>query len=160
MATHFLDTSAVVKYYHTERGSDWVRALFDAQDQQGLYLHQLLLAEISIAEAAAAFAILARTQQIEIEFRDAIYQRFIRDLVARFQTIALTRSTIETAAALTQRYPLKGYDAIQLATALDLYKELQQVKGDLIFVTSDNQLIRAAQAEGLQVENPIQHDSQ
>lgn len=154
MATHFWDSSAVVKYYHTERGSDWVRVIFEARDQQGAYLHQLLLAEISIAETAAAFAILTRTQQINVEFRDAIYRDFIRDLVARFQTIAITRPALETAAALTQRYPLKGYDAVQLAVALEMQQTLGGVDAILIFVTSDKQLLRAAQAEGLQVENP------
>lgn len=154
MAEYYLDTSAVVKYYHTELGSDWVRQRIDARDEAGFYLHQFFLGEITIAEAAAAFAILARTEQIKIEIRNSMLRDFIADIVARYQTVQLTRTRIESAAALTQRHPLKGYDAIQLAIALDLQSELRALELELTFVTSDAQLLRAAQAEGMSVENP------
>ncbi len=41
MAVHFLDSSAVVKYYVTETGSIWIRQLVDSDDL-------LFLAQITI----------------------------------------------------------------------------------------------------------------
>lgn len=157
MATFYMDTSAVVKYYHTEAGSSWIQEHIDAQDKLGQPSHSVFIGEIAIAEAAAAFAILARTQQIEIELRDSMFRDFNRDTVSRYQTVQPTRARIESAAELTQQYPLKGYDAIQLACALDLQNTLREFEVQLIFVTSDKQLVQAAQAEGLQVENPLWH---
>lgn len=154
MAAYYLDASAVVKYYHTELGSDWVRQRIDAQDEAGVYLYQFFIGEITIAEVAAAFGVLARTKKIEIKIRDSVFSDFIRDVVTRFQTVPLLRTQIESAASLAQRHPLKGYDAIQLAIALALQRELRELDFAIVFVTSDEQLGRAARAEGLQVENP------
>jgi hypothetical protein len=158
MATFYLDTSALVKYYHTESGSAWLGEQIDARASNGQPLHTIFISEIAIAEAAAAFAILARTQQVEIALRDAMLRDLRRDTVIRYQTVTLTRAYIEAAADLTQRYPLKGYDAIQLASALAVQNTLREFAVALIFVASDKQLLQAAQAESLLTENP-QDDS-
>lgn len=159
MSTYYIDTSAVIKHYHNEPGSDWIREQIDARDDTGFYLHPFFLGEIAIAEAAAAFAILARTQQIDVRVRDSMFRNFIQDIVARYQTLQITRKQIESAATLTLRHPLKAYDAIQLAIALDLQNELRELDLNMVLVTSDRQLFEAAQVEGLQVENPLAHDS-
>jgi len=46
-----LDASALVKRYADEPGSTWIRQITDAQAQ-----HTILLAEITLAEVAAALA--------------------------------------------------------------------------------------------------------
>lgn len=56
---------------------------------------------------------------------------------------------------LIQKHPLRGYDAIQLATALSFFNELQQVDGEFLnFVSADKILNDAARGEGLTVINP------
>lgn len=159
MADFYLDTSALVKYYHTEFGSEWIRELIDARDLNEHPLHTIFISEIAIAKAAAAFALLARTGQVEIALRDAMLRDLRRDTVARYQTIEPTRARIEAAADLTQRNPLKGYDAIQLASALALQNTLREFEATLIFVASDKQLLQAAQTESLLTKNP-QDDSE
>jgi predicted nucleic acid-binding protein len=50
---------------------------------------------------------------------------------------------------------LRGYDAVQLATALETNrKRLSDGLSALVFVSADAELNNAAQAEGLEVENP------
>ncbi|MBI3240992.1 MAG: hypothetical protein HYZ49_01700 [Chloroflexi bacterium] len=61
------------------------------------------------------------------------------------------------AANLTQQYPLKAYDAIQLAIGLAVNKVCQSQAVQLAFVSSDRQLLAAARAEGLVVEDPHDH---
>ena len=51
MTAYSLDASAVVKRYADEPGSTWVRHITDAQAH-----HTILLAEITLAEVAAALA--------------------------------------------------------------------------------------------------------
>jgi hypothetical protein len=75
-----------------------------------------------------------------------------------YHNVRLTPATLNRAVALTQRHRLRGYDAIQLATALstqDQYRAAQLP--DLTFVAADDDLVAAARAEGLPAENPNQH---
>lgn len=59
---------------------------------------------------------------------------------------------------LTQNHRLRGYDAVQLATALVTSDTLQvQNLSAPIFVASDNDLLSAATDENLPVENPLVH---
>jgi hypothetical protein len=59
---------------------------------------------------------------------------------------------------LSEKHGLKGYDSIQLATALELQtSQSSTALLPLIFVSADDKLNTAAQAEGLIVENPNNH---
>lgn len=157
MSLYYFDTSAIVKYYHNEDGSLWIQSLLDSAEPGLKPLNRVYTAELAIAESAAAFAILARTTRIQESVRDAIYQDLIRDVQHLFQTLHVTRNHINIAADLTQRHPLKGYDAVHLAVALEFAKALDAQDLSLIFVTSDNQLLTAARSEALPVENPLWH---
>jgi hypothetical protein len=63
----------------------------------------------------------------------------------------------QMAATLVGRHPLRAYDAIQLATALDYLKTRAPDRARFRFLTADDQLERAAQAEGLKTDNPNRH---
>ena len=73
-----------------------------------------------------------------------------------FHLLPVTEHLIDLAAHLTQRYPLKGYDAVQVAAALHLRPTLGP-KRPLTFVVGDKSVIAAAQAEGLVVDDPFWH---
>lgn len=66
---------------------------------------------------------------------------------------------MEYAADLTQKHPLKAYDAVQLAVALRHSQALAVYNLPLTFVSGDNTLLNAAQAEGLPTDNPFDHIS-
>ncbi len=59
---------------------------------------------------------------------------------------------------LAEKHFLRGYDAVQLAAALELRAELQAAGAtNLTFVSADDALNLAASVEGLTVENPNNH---
>jgi predicted nucleic acid-binding protein len=155
MNLYYLDTSAIVKYYHTEPGSGWIRQLIDARDPEDA--RRFYIAEITIAEGAAAFAILVRTHRVRTALRDAMYQDFLEDVLAEYQTIHVRREEIDRAAELTQQHDLKGYDAVQLAVALYVNDLLKTNHLSLTFVAADETLLQAARAEGMATENPFDH---
>jgi predicted nucleic acid-binding protein len=158
MSQFYFDTSAIVKYYHDEPGSHWVRQIINAREPDELpRANQIQLAEITIAETAAAFAVLERTKQIRKTARDAMYREFLRDVANEYVTIHIRREEIDRAAELTQQHNLKGYDAIQLAVALYVNDLLKANDLLLTFVASDNTLLQAARAEGIAIENPFDH---
>jgi hypothetical protein len=88
--------------------------------------------------------------------------RFTRDLLRRYEFLPTRRTIITRDAALCLKHPLRGFDAIRLASGLQLQETLApQEAGDnplsSMYVTSDDRLLTAAQAEGLTVENPFWH---
>lgn len=63
----------------------------------------------------------------------------------------------DTAASLTQRHPLKAYDAVQLSVALRHQQALARHNYDLTFVSGNQQQLEAARAEGIAADNPFDH---
>lgn len=160
MALYYFDASALVKYYVTEPGSTWVRQLIDEQDPgTGQPRHIILVAEVTRVEVAAGLAVIERVGRIRRTQQDREYRRFISQLAHRYTVIPLSTADIEAAADLTQQHPLKAYDAVQLAVALRHDQALAARQLSLTFVSGDNALISAAQAEGLPTGNPFDHIS-
>lgn len=71
--------------------------------------------------------------------------------------IVIYPATFVRAALLTQQYPLKAYDAVQFAIGLAVNEVCQSQAVQLTFVSSDRQLLAAARAEGLLVDDPHDH---
>ncbi len=158
MAFYYLDTSALVKYYIPEVGSCWVTALIDTLSDQETWMHEMTMTELVLVEVAAALAKRCRMGDISTEERARTLAQFSRDCHNRYTVVELQRGTIELATDLTQRHPLRACDALHLATALQLDHALRSVSGTaLIFVSADDQLCQAAEAEGLKAENPNDH---
>jgi hypothetical protein len=158
MVIYYLDSSAIVKRYVDEPGSAWVRQVCaEREADSGEKRNSVLIGEIAVAEVAAAFAVLVRRNVIISPMGKHMYEKFIREFRDEYAPVHLTPSLILSAAELTQRYPLKGYDAVQLALALHANKSLQTGGLSLTFVTGDGTLLQAARAEGLTTENPFEH---
>lgn len=153
MKAYFLDTSAVVKHYVTEPGSAWVRGVVTSGTP-------VFLAEISLAEVATALSILYRQRLLRKGYRDALWSQFERDAAVIYQWVTVPRPVIYAAALLGLRHPLKAYDAVQVAAAQSLAGDLKQQQVDLVVVSGDDQVLAAAQAEGLTVDNPFLHQDQ
>ncbi len=154
MTDYYLDASAVVKHYADEPGSLWIRQITDPQTP-----HTILLAEITLAEVAAALAAKQRAPGgMTEEQRDRILSRFLQDCADHFFLLPVDRLVIDRAVALAQRHRLRGYDAVQLATALVTGESLQVHNlPSPVLVAADGELLVAATVERLSIENPLHH---
>ena len=148
---YFFDASALVKYYVTEPGSAWVRQCIDEEGKN------ILLAEITVVEVAAALGILQRVGRITPRHRQSFWEKFERDCVKRYDLVPTVYEVISAAALLCARHPLKAYDAVQLSAGLALKETLAEENIPLVFVSGDDTLIAGAQSEGLTVDNPFWH---
>ena len=157
MATYFFDASAVVKRYVHEPGSEWVRQLCNARGEHGNRLNPIAIAEISRVEVAAAFAVLARRNEITANLAKRVYKQFTDELDQEYRSIRFTAEIIRNASDLTQQHPLKAYDAVQLAAALAFLDSLKNTDVIPLFISGDDKLLQAAQAEGLATDNPFDH---
>ncbi len=158
MRISYFDASALVKLYVSEAGSAWVDAFINARQPGGALSNLVTIVEIGIVEVAAAIARRQREGALTHQARNQLFRVLSEDKQELFQMIAVTGNIINKAAALTQKYPLRGYDAVHLAGALFITQEMANAaSASVIFVSSDQKLCQAAAAEGLAVENPANY---
>lgn len=154
MTDYYLDASALVKRYADEAGSRWVRQITDPNPADSV-----LLAEITLAEVSAALAAKHRASGgITRQQMERVLSRFLQDCDETFLLLPVDRPVIDLAVELAQHHRLRGYDAVQLAAALVTGETLKS--HDLsppVFVASDEDLLLAARARNLVVENPLEH---
>jgi predicted nucleic acid-binding protein len=137
----FFDSSALAKRYLPETGSVAVRrATRDASTA---------VARIAFAEIAAATARAAREGAIDITERDRALTALVVDL-RRWTVVELRPRVVSRVRELVTRHPLRGYDAIQLSSAI----ELRGVGRTVRFWCTDNALAAAAVGEGFTVVRP------
>jgi hypothetical protein len=88
----------------------------------------------------------------------SILRRFRQHLAARYTVIEVTPDLIDEAVRLGNAHALRGYDAVQLAVALEVNRS-HQADGfsPIILVSADRDLNAAATAEGLMVDDPNAH---
>ncbi len=149
----YLDSSALAKRYMVEVGTGWIRTLTDPAAN-----NTIILSDITRVEVAAALSARYRGGTLTLAERDAAIKLLVQHITIQYQMIPPNTTTLDRALMLTQQHRLRGYDAVQLATAL-LVNTRYGMAGlaPLVFVTADQDLMTAARAEGLNADNPHDH---
>jgi hypothetical protein len=144
------DTSALLKRYHTERGSTEVDAICSEPGSR------FLISWLAIVECVSAFCLKARSGEIDFSEMSLMRKSLMGDVRRRtFSVSRLFVRHLKVAESLLLRHgptrPLRAPDAIHLALALELFREN---KVDL-FVSSDTIQCEIARLEGLPMINPL-----
>ncbi len=126
-----------MKRYVTETGSSEVRGLFRRKKA-------VAAARIAYAELIAATTRLHRQADLTAIARDRILDRIDMDFES-MSVVELRPVIILRTRDLLLRHPLRGYDAVHLAAAL----ELKNRGASVSFWCADGLLIDAATKEGL-----------
>lgn len=149
MHIYYSDTSALVKLYLPETGTDWVTDQYQRPDVL------VVIGQITIVEVAAALLRAERAGRLSPTQRRQALERFDADCRNVFMIESVTNDVIADARELVERYPLRAYDALQLSLALRLNAGAAGVEGVFFgFVSADGPLNQAAAAEGLVIANP------
>ena len=134
----YLDTSALVKLYIEEAGSQEVkRAVEEARI--------VSTSRVAYVEARAGIAGKYRERELSKEEHDQVVEDLIRDWDNYF-IVEVSESVAKLGGTLTERQSLRGFDAIHLASALLLQN---RTRLDVSFSCFDERLKAAAEAEGL-----------
>ena len=149
MAQYFFDTSAAVKYYHTEAGTPTVSALFSEPGRK------FRISRLGLLEIQAAFAMKVRSGMLERQAAGLQRARLMLDIASgAIEVYNLTADHFAEAERLIGRHSfsrrLRTLDALQLAVALDLSSQSLLDS----FVVADRVLGEIAAAEGLAVIDP------
>ena len=135
----YLDTSALVKRYFREQFSDEIV-------QRWQSAAQIVTSSVTYAETMAS---------IYRKKREAVLSDPpLRDLVGLFHLDWQSFIRVEVTDELNgyidravENYPLRGFDAIHLASALTVHEKLPD---DFLFACFDGKLAQAARTEGMQ----------
>lgn len=153
MADYFLDTSGLVKRHVAEIGSPWVRNL--TRIDSG---HTLFISRITAVEVVAAITRRQRSTGLRPAQAGAILGHFRRHLAIRYAVLEVTPTLLDEAARLSRVHGLHAYDAVQLATALEVDLANRAAGfGPVTMVSADRELNATAIPERMGVEDPLQH---
>lgn len=153
MSAYYFDSSALVKCYAREISTNWVRGLIDIQPA-----NEIFTALVTGAEVVAAVKRRERMNMITATDATAALATFRSQFRIRFKAFRTSDIVVDRAMELAEKYKLRGYDAIQLASALLIEERMTaQGVGPLTLISADVDLNQAAQAEGLLTDDPNQH---
>lgn len=161
MPSYFFDSSAIVKRYHHEAGSPWIRSICDPRAHPPLYLAQLAHVEV-----IAALYRTGRRESLHPSFINSLVSIFERHLAMSnpsqrapiYRIVPFSTTVTDLAAFLCKRYsdvsprPLRSLDAIQLEAAMLAATASGE---EILFVTADTRLAEIAALEGFSAVNPV-----
>lgn len=153
MRTYYLDSSALSKRYVEETGSSWVRSILAPPAGNAI-----VTARITMVEIHSALARRLREGTIQAGDFTVAIQAFNSHCATAYRFVELDLNIVRLARDLLDRYPLRAYDAVQLASAIRANRAL--LAGGLSplwFVSADDRLNATATEEGLAVDNPNLH---
>ncbi len=129
----YLDASALVKRYLSEPGTPETRRIGEAADVQGTTI-------VSRVEVSAALAKSIRTETLTRQETNSALKAFRNDWINLYR-LYVSNAIAALAEELTFEENLRGYDAVQLASALAWKEGLAE---DVTFATFDVDLWEAA----------------
>jgi len=133
----YLDTSALLKLLVEEPGSDVAAALWDAGDS-------IVTSKLAYPEARAALAAAARGRRLTPAAHRAAKSE-LDELMQQMALIEVTAGICDGAGDLAERFALRGYDAVHLASAVAI------ADGDTVLTTWAEELRAAAERAGMAV---------
>ena len=137
--TAFFDTSALVKRYATEQGTEQIAALWAETQYHAV-------SRLAYAETLAALHRKEREQPSELSKLSEARSRFFRDW-GTLLIVEVSSDLDPWIRRLLEQYPLTGADAVQLASCLFLGSHVDEAP---VFACWDRGLLRAAQTEALE----------
>ena len=121
MALFFFDTSGIVKRYVLETGTAWVQDI--TNPSRG---NILCVARITLPETVAALTRRERGGHIAHAHTVTALKDFQHDFIHQYRVVDISASLIEHAARLARTHALRGYDAVQLAAALEVQTAISE----------------------------------
>ncbi len=150
MALYYLETSALVKLYVYEDGTERLLGLTD--NDAG---HRFAILSLTQVEFRAAIRRRQRAGDFARPEADDLIESFRQHSEGKFLIQPFSDSLLDVALELIDGYALRGYDSMQLAG----YLMLRSISGaeEPTLICADRGLLAAARNEGCRVLDPCSH---
>lgn len=147
MSCYFLDSTAFVKLFVQEAGTDAIIRLMEATED-----NRKLISAGTPLEVYAALKRRERTGGIAPQDGEAA-RNILRVEAARMVQQPLNPAVLEAARQLLDRHELRSAEALQLGAAVVAREMFQGM--EIVFVSVDQKLLEAAKSERFETLNPI-----
>jgi uncharacterized protein len=147
LAFYYLETSALVKLYVREPGTERVLALATRSGE-----NRLAILDLSQVELRSAIRRRERAGDVPTAVANELLATFKAHVEGRFVIQKITDFVLDIAAVLVDRHTLRAFDAIQLAGYVVLKSSTRT--DPPTFVCSDQALLIAARQEGMVILDP------
>lgn len=147
MALYYLETSALVKLYVRESGTE--RLLQLVRSANG---NRFAVLSLCLVEFTSAIRRRQRAGDIDTKIAGLVLDRFHQHMETKFLRQPLADSVLDNACEMVERYFLRAYDAVHLSACL----ALKAISGadTPTFVSADRELLQAAVSEQLPIIDP------
>lgn len=164
MAVYYVDTSAALKRYRTEKGTDVVDALYESISKPVGIMDALLGRRPGLSTShftcLEVESVAVRTVKSGARIDRAymtLLGSFARDLQDYLSLEPVDGGIINNAIEMARRTRLRPGDCIHLATALNVGGRRED--DQLVIVASDKELLAAAEGAGIKTLNPEADDA-
>ena len=151
MDSFYWDASTLAKRYAPEIGTPLVNHLFTHVTPDRMICLIVGVSEvisIFVRKKNACFITPEAFSQALVDFRTEVIE------ADAFKLISIEDTLVFASHPLIEKHALNATDALILRSALNVATVLRPAGNDIVLVTSDHRLLRAAQVEGLQIFNP------
>lgn len=141
---YFIDTSALLKAYIAEKGTDALDRIFEEDAVRSI-------SSMGLLEVVSVFQRLHSVEKSlsEDQFK-ALCARLLADVASgRLVVMSVTPQDVRAALTLETHQYLTAVDAVQIALA-------REIGDDIVFVSSDEKLNQVARENGLRVFDPAE----
>lgn len=149
MTVYYLESSALVKRYKSEIGSDFVEELFDGKTDDEVFVTSYL----SVLEVNTVAARLLKAGQLQRTQYDQLIASFAQD-ISSYDVVVLPiiNTLVQESLDRLPDYPLRTADALQFATAI----RTGHGSGEQPYrmVSADRELGEACRRHGLEILDP------
>ena len=146
MSCYFLDSTAFVKLFVQEAGTEAIIRLMEATED-----NRKLISAGTPLEVYAALKRRERAGAIAPEDAEAA-RNILRVEAARMVQQPLNPAVLEAARQVLDRHELRSAEALQLGAAVVTREMFQGI--EIVFVSADQRLLDAAKEEHFQTLNP------
>ena len=146
MAVFFFDTSALVKRYYSQKGTDAVDEIIET-DQ-----NRVVISSLSIIETVSPFRRKHNRGELSKEAMDGLLSSFFQEALEEFLILPLEESILQFSFELILEDDLRTLDSLQLSAAISIEPEIE----DFRFVCADSDLVSIAQKRGLSTVNLVE----
>jgi predicted nucleic acid-binding protein len=147
----YWDASALAKRYAPEIGTPLVNHLFTYVTPD-----RMLCLIVGVSEVISIFVRKKNARLITPEAFSQALVDFRTEIIEvdAFKLISIEDTLVFASHPLIEKHALNATDALILRSTLNMATVLRPVGNDIVLMTSDHRLLRAAQVEGLQTFNP------
>ncbi|MBI1742888.1 type II toxin-antitoxin system VapC family toxin [Candidatus Acetothermia bacterium] len=154
MVHFYLDTSAIIKRYHQEIGSEVLDKILDSKAEKGL-----VTSYWAVLEFMGALSCKVERKELSKKAMGVAVASFLKELTDRFTVRSVNDELVAKALPMGLKYCLSSGDCLHLATTLELKKIFEEAEDQLVFICADDDLCKAAKKEKVEAINPRDGDA-